>query len=201
MKHLIKTNKSIDYYTLKTNKLGLRSRAWFKIDEIQKAVNLLKPGMSVVELGSNPGGWSEYVLDKIGKQGSIIACDILPMNKLKGTYFIQGNCFAKNTLEMLYLKTKGSKVNVILSDMAPAITGISSIDIPNSIELIKLSLKICLAILKPGGSLLVKAFQGERFASLYNKLRTIFNKVKLCKPKASHYYSREVYVVAKGLAV
>ncbi|PHN16355.1 RlmE family RNA methyltransferase [Candidatus Tremblaya phenacola] len=201
LKLLIKTTKSIDYYTLKAIKLGLRSRAWFKLDDIQKADNILKPGMTVVELGSNPGGWSEYVLDKIGKQGSIIACDILPMDNLKGVYFIQGNCFDIATLEKIYLKTKDSKADVVISDMSPAITGIPSIDIPKTIELIKIALKIGLTILKPGGSLLVKAFQGERIANIYNKLRTIFNKVNIRTPKASHIFSREAYIVAKEIGL
>lgn len=204
IKYLFKTTKSLDYYTLKANKMGLRSRAWFKIDEIQKADNLLKPGMSVVDLGSNPGGWSEYVLDKIGKQGSIIACDILPMKKLKGVQFIQGSCFDKTTLEKIAIsskdsKGKGSKVDIILSDLSPNITGISSIDIPNSIALIKIVLKLSINILKPGGNLLVKAFQGEGFDNINDKIRSIFNKVKIRKPKSSHCYSREIYIVAKEL--
>lgn len=186
-----------DQYTRKAQKRGLRSRSWFKLAEINKIDTLFRVGMTIVDLGSAPGGWSLYVKNKIGDTGNIIACDILPMRDICGVHFFQGDCSSINFLKILFTWTKNKKVQVVLSDMSPNITGISIVDINNSVYLGNLALDICHNILIPGGNFLVKIFQGQGFDKYLYDIRYFFHIVKIRKPNPSRCSSREVYIVAK----
>lgn len=186
-----------DQYTRKAQKKALRSRSWFKIEEINKIDYIFRAGMKIIDLGSAPGGWSLYVKNKIGKTGIIIACDILPMKSIFGVYFFQGNCTDINFLKMLFAWTKNKKVQVVLSDMSPNMTGISTIDINKSIYLGNLALKVCRSVLMSGGTFVVKIFQGIGFDEYLYNIRNLFHTVKIRKPGASRCCSKEVYIVAK----
>ncbi|CUX96511.1 23S rRNA (uridine(2552)-2'-O)-methyltransferase RlmE [Candidatus Doolittlea endobia] len=187
-----------DKYVQQAQKKRLRSRAWFKLDEIQQSDKLFYPGMTVVDLGAAPGGWSQYVAAYIGGKGRIIACDILPMNPMVGVEFLQGDFRDPLTLQVLLERIGQKKVQVVLSDMAPNMSGTPAVDVPKSMYLVKLALDMCRDILAPGGSFLVKVFQGEGFDKYLRELRSLFMKVKIRKPNASRARSREVYIVATG---
>ncbi|UAJ64904.1 23S rRNA (uridine(2552)-2'-O)-methyltransferase [Candidatus Schneideria nysicola] len=188
-----------DIYIKQKYKRKIRSRAWFKLDQIQKTDNIFNKGMHIIDLGSAPGGWSEYALKKvIPYKGSVIACDILPMQPLQGVEFIQVDCFHNDFLKILLKKINNRKIKMVMSDMSPNITGISSIDIPNSINYANITLNICYSLLEKEGNLLLKIFQGEGFNEYIKKVKLIFNKVIIRKPPASRSSSREVYLVAKG---
>lgn len=187
-----------DKYVQQAQKKGLRSRAWFKLDEIQQKDKLFCQGMTVVDLGAAPGSWSQYVTTQIGGKGHIIACDILPMNLMVDVDFIQGDFRDPLVLQALLEHIGKQKVQAVLSDMAPNITGTSTIDIPKSMYLVELAFNICRDVLAPGGSFLVKVFQGEDFDDYLREIRSLFKKVKIRKPDASRARSREMYIVATG---
>lgn len=186
-----------DQYVQRAKKQELRSRSWFKLEEIDRMDSLLRVGMTVVDLGSSPGGWSLYAKKAIGQSGSVIACDIMPMKNIFGVDFFQGDCTDINFLKMLLLKIKRKKVQVVLSDMSPNTTGISIIDINKSISLGNLALDICRNILVPGGTFVVKIFQGSEFDKYLSYVRYSFRTVRIRKPDSSRCRSREVYIVAK----
>ncbi|AEW44251.1 ribosomal RNA large subunit methyltransferase E [Serratia symbiotica str. 'Cinara cedri'] len=187
-----------DKYVKQTQKKRLRSRAWFKIDAIQQSDKLFKSGMTIIDLGAAPGGWSQYVITQIGDTGRIIACDILPMDPIFGVDFIQGDFRDELVLKAL-LKSLGTcKVQVLMSDMAPNMSGTPAIDIPRSMYLVELALEMCRDILAPGGSFLVKVFQGNGFDECLREIRSLFTIIKIRKPDSSRARSREVYIVATG---
>ncbi|MXP67829.1 23S rRNA (uridine(2552)-2'-O)-methyltransferase RlmE [Pantoea sp. Aalb] len=188
-----------DKYVQEAHKKKLRSRSWFKIKEIQQLDKIFKPGMTVIDLGAAPGGWSQYVIKQIGSSGHIIACDLLPMDHINGVDFIQGDFCDDKILKTLLERIDRYKIQVVMSDMAPNISGKSAIDIPRFMYLLELILKMCRRVLVPGGNLIIKGFQGEGFYEYLQKIRYLFNKVKIRKPNASRLSSREVYIVAIGL--
>lgn len=187
-----------DKYVQQAQKKGLRSRAWFKLDEIQQSDKLFRPAMTVADLGAAPGGWSQYVATQIGGKGRVIACDILPMNPMVGVDFLQGDFRDPLVQKALLESVNEQKVQVVLSDMAPNMSGIPAVDIPKSMYLVELALDMCRNVLVPGGSFLVKVFQGEGFDEYLREIRSLFTEVKIRKPAASRARSREVYIVATG---
>ncbi|WP_261643857.1 23S rRNA (uridine(2552)-2'-O)-methyltransferase RlmE [Erwinia mallotivora] len=187
-----------DKYVLEAQKKGLRSRAWFKLDEIQQGDKLFRPGMTVVDLGAAPGGWSQYVVTQIGNKGRVIACDILPMDPIVGVDFLQGDFRDELVLKALMDRVGEDKIQVVMSDMAPNMTGTPEVDIPRSMYLVELALEMCRDVLAPSGSFLVKVFQGDGFEDYLREIRSLFTKVKIRKPDSSRSRSREVYIVATG---
>lgn len=187
-----------DKYVQQAQKKRLRSRAWFKLDEIQRTDKLFKPGMTVVDLGAAPGGWSQYVVTQIGNTGRIIACDILPMDPIVGVDFLEGDFRDELVLSALRARIGDNKVQVVMSDMAPNMSGTPAIDIPRIMYLVELALEMCRDVLAPGGSFLVKVCQGDGFDEYLQQIRSLFTTVKIRKPNASRARSREVYIVATG---
>ena len=187
-----------DQYVKKAQKLGLRSRAVFKIDEIQVKDRLLKPGMTVVDLGAAPGGWSQFAIDQVGDKGRVIACDILPMDSIAGVDFLQGDFREETVLGALLERVGPDKVDVVMSDMAPNMSGTQQVDQARAMYLVELALDMCNQVLSSNGSFVVKVFQGEGFDAYLNEIRRLFSVVKIRKPDSSRARSREVYIVATG---
>lgn len=186
-----------DQYARNAQKRKLRSRSWFKLEAMNRIDTLFNVGMTVLDLGSAPGGWSLYAKHEVGNTGNIIACDILPMQNIYGVCFFHGDCADINFFKVLFTWTQNEKVQVVLSDMSPNITGISIVDINKSIYLGNLALDICHNVLITGGTFLVKIFQGKGFDEYLYCIRYLFRTVKIRKPDASRNRSREVYIVAK----
>ena len=187
-----------DPYVKRAHEEGWRSRAAFKLEEINKAERLLRPGMTVVDLGAAPGGWSQYAARVLGGQGRVIALDVLDMPALPGVEFILGDFSDEAVLGRLQAVLGGEKVDLVLSDMAPNMMGIADVDHDRSMYLVDLAVDFAAHALKPGGDLLMKVFQGREFQPLIARLRKQFETVKLRKPKASRARSPEVYVLARG---
>ncbi|WWP00171.1 MAG: 23S rRNA (uridine(2552)-2'-O)-methyltransferase RlmE [Candidatus Dasytiphilus stammeri] len=188
-----------DKYVKQAKTLGVRSRAWFKLDEIQKCDKLLQPNMSVIDLGAAPGSWSQYAIQHIGLKGQVIACDILPITPIKDVNFVQGDCTNEYVRQQLFRMIKNqNKVQLIMSDMSPNISGIYIADVHRMIFLAKMALKICNIALDFNGGFLVKMFYGEGFDEYLQNIRTLFKKVRTRKPEASRTRSSEVYIVATG---
>jgi 23S rRNA (uridine2552-2'-O)-methyltransferase len=188
-----------DHYVKKAQKAGYRSRATFKLEEIDKKDKLIRPGMAVVDLGSAPGGWSDYALRKLGDKGTVVALDILPMTPLSGVHFIQGDFREDAALDELNSILNSQSIDLVLSDMAPNITGVDSIDQPSSMYLVELALHFAIENLSKQGVFLVKVFQGEGFDAYLKAMRDSFQKVVTRKPDASRARSREVYLLGRGL--
>ncbi len=188
-----------DHYVKRAQKAGYRSRATFKLEEIDKKDKLIRPGMAVVDLGSAPGGWSDYALRKLGDKGTVVALDILPMTPLTGVHFIQGDFREDAALDELNLVLNSQPIDLVLSDMAPNITGVDSIDQPSSMYLVELALHFAIENLSKQGVFLVKVFQGEGFDAYLKAMRDSFQKVVTRKPDASRARSREVYLLGRGL--
>lgn len=188
-----------DPYVKKAQKAGYRSRATFKLEEIDKKDKLIKPGMSVVDLGSAPGGWSDYALRKLGDTGTVVALDILRMTPLSGVHFIEGDFREDAVLDELNLVLNSQPIDLVLSDMAPNFTGVDSIDQPSSMYLVELALQFALENLSKEGVFLVKVFQGEGFDTYLKAMRDGFQKVITRKPDASRARSREVYLLGRIL--
>lgn len=187
-----------DEYVKLARAQGYRSRAVFKLKEIQEKDKLIKPGMNVVDLGAAPGGWSQFVRPILGKKSKLIALDILPMEQVEGVDFIRGDFREESVLEELTSALENAPVDVVLSDMAPNLSGNKGIDQPNSIYLCELALDTAKIVLVKGGSFLVKVFQGEGFDAFNRDVQQHFEKVVIRKPKASRPRSNEVYILAKG---
>ncbi|MBS3796314.1 MULTISPECIES: 23S rRNA (uridine(2552)-2'-O)-methyltransferase RlmE [unclassified Pseudoalteromonas] len=187
-----------DHYVHEAQKQGWRSRAVFKLEEIQQKDKLLKPGMAVVDLGAAPGSWSQYLAQQVGDNGQVIACDILPMDSLAGVDFLQGDFREEAVLNALLDRIDGKNVDVVFSDMAPNMSGNMSTDQAGSMYLVELALDMCHQVLKKNGAFAVKVFQGEGFDQFVKDVRESFRTVKIRKPDASRPRSREVYVVATG---
>lgn len=188
-----------DRFVQQAQKKGIRSRAWFKLEEIQKSDKLFKPGITVVDLGAAPGGWSQYVASLIGNKGRIIACDLLPMDPIVGVDFLQGDFRDEAVLKALLERVGKEKVQVVMSDMAPNMSGQPAVDIPRAMYLVELALDMCKDVLALNGNFIVKVFQGEGFEEYLKQVRSMFKTVKIRKPEASRARSREVYIVAMGM--
>ncbi|QTH64881.1 23S rRNA (uridine(2552)-2'-O)-methyltransferase RlmE [Psychrosphaera ytuae] len=187
-----------DKYVKEANKRGLRSRAYFKIEELQKKDKLMQPGDTVVDLGAAPGGWSQYASELIGDNGTLIACDILPMDPIVGVDFLQGDFREGSVLNALLDRIGGNTVDLVMSDMAPNLSGNDAIDQAGSMYLVELALDMCHQVLGKNGKFAVKVFQGEGFDQFVKDVRNAFTTVKVRKPDSSRARSREVYIVATG---
>jgi 23S rRNA (uridine2552-2'-O)-methyltransferase len=187
-----------DEFVKRAQRDGFRSRAVYKLEEIQQKDRLLRPGSVVVDLGAAPGGWSQYAARQLGPQGRIIALDILPMEDLPGVEFIEGDFREDEVLDSLMKALGSATVDLVMSDMAPNISGMEAVDQPRSMYLMELAVDFAANVLCKGGDLLFKGFHGEGFDVLIRNLRRQYDKVLIRKPKASRPRSREVYVLAKG---
>ncbi len=189
-----------DRFVKQAKEEGYRSRAVYKLMEIQKRDQIIKPGMMVIDLGAAPGGWCQLISRWVGDKGKIIALDILPMNSVAHVEFIQGDFREPEISDLLLQTANHQKADVILSDMAPNTSGMSSVDQPRSMYLAELSLLLCEKMLKNNGCLVVKVFQGEGYDLFLKNLKTYFKTVTVRKPEASRGRSRENYLVAKGFS-
>ena len=187
-----------DEYVKMAQQRGYRSRAVFKLEEIDSRDRLIRPGMSVVDLGAAPGGWSQYVAGKIGKHGRIIALDILPVEAIPGVEIIQGDFQDEQILNQVLQALEGNPVDLVLSDMAPNMSGTRVVDQTRAIYLAELALDMARLILKPGGAFVAKLFMGAGFEEYQKNARNSFSGLANRKPKASRDRSREVYLVGKG---
>lgn len=187
-----------DPFVQLAQKEGYRSRAAYKLLEIDAKDRLFKPGMVVVDLGAAPGGWSQVAAAKVGRGGKVIALDLLPMDPLAGVDFIQGDFRDDAVLKRLQDLLQGKPVGLVISDMAPNISGVASADQARAMDLAELAMEFALEHLGPEGSFLVKVFQGSGFESFYKLMRSRFAKVVSRKPKASRDRSSEVYLLAGG---
>ncbi len=190
-----------DAYVKKAQQEGYRSRAAFKLLEIQERDNLLKPGQTVVDLGAAPGGWSQIAKRLVGAKGHVIALDILEMEPLMDIEFIQGDFREDEPLQRLTEALGGRPVDLVISDMAPNVSGMAVVDQPRAMYLCELALDFAKRTLRPGGGFVVKVFQGEGFDGYIRELRSSFKRVVTRKPSASRPKSREVYLVAQGINV
>ncbi len=187
-----------DPYVKRAQVEGVRSRAVYKLEELDQKDKLLKPGITLVDLGAAPGGWSEYAAKKIGHKGKIIATDILDMDYIDGVEFIQGDFREDEVLEKLLAAMDNQKADLVISDMAPNISGVDAIDQPASMYLVDLALDLARQVLKPNGHFVVKVFQGEGFEEYKKNVKSSFKVIKIRKPKASRPRSREIYLYAEG---
>ena len=190
-----------DHYVKMAQQKGLRSRSAFKLLELQEKYVLIKPGMVVVDLGAAPGGWCQVALPLVGKSGQVVALDILEMEPIGGVDFILGDFTEEESLQALEGALGSRKVDLVLSDMAPNMSGMSTIDQAKAMYLAELALEFVRSHLKPGGDFVVKLFQGTDFDGYVREVRSLFNKVQVRKPKASRPRSREVYLLARDRQV
>jgi len=186
-----------DEYVKRAHKEGWRSRAVFKLAEIQESERLLRPGMRCVDLGAAPGGWSQYAARICGGTSHIVATDILPMEAIAGVEFVQGDFREEEVLGQLLAAVGAAKVDLVLSDMAPNMSGIDAVDQPRSMYLAELAVEFADRILAPGGDLLVKVFQGAGFEEIIRNTRNRYGRVVTKKPKASRTRSPEIYLLAR----
>jgi len=177
---------------------GYRSRAVFKLNEIQDKDQIIMPGMNVVDLGAAPGGWSQRARQLIGKKNRIVALDILPMDPIEGVDFIQGDFREEDVLNKLYHVLDGAPISLVMSDMAPNMSGNKGVDQPRAIYLAELALETATTVLSKDGAFLVKLFQGDGFDEYFKSVQQHFAKTVIRKPKASRPRSNEVYILAKG---
>ena len=190
-----------DVYVKKAQQDGYRSRAVYKLLELNEKDHFIKPGMTVVDLGAAPGGWSQLASHLVGDNGRVVALDILPMDALAEVDFIQGDFREQEVLDRLLQTLNGAPVDLVMSDMAPNISGNKSVDMPRAMYLAELAVDLARQVLKPGGDLVMKVFQGEGFDALMQELKNSFSKVVIRKPKASRPRSKEVYILARGHVV
>lgn len=187
-----------DEYVKLAQAKGYRSRAVFKLSEIQEKDHIIKPGMAIIDLGAAPGGWSQYAREIAGKKNKIIALDILAMEPLEGVHFIQGDFCEESVLNQLHSVLDGAPVNLVLSDMAPNMSGNKAVDQPRSLYLAELALEMAKSVLTKEGVFLVKLFHGAGYEEFLRDVKTNFTSVVIRKPKASRPRSNEVYILAKG---
>lgn len=187
-----------DEFVREAQKQGYRSRAVFKLDEIQKRDRIIASGMTVIDLGAAPGAWSQYASKVVGSKGRVYGLDILPMDTLPDVTFVEGDFREETVLNELLDALGGNKVDLVLSDMAPNMSGVEAVDQPRSIYLAELALDLARQVLKPKGTLLTKVFQGSGFQELRQETIAAFASVKSRKPKASRPRSREVYLLAQN---
>ena len=187
-----------DQFVKRSQEDGWRSRASYKLLEIHEKDKLFRPGMSVVDLGAAPGGWTQVAAEIIGDSGRIVASDILPMDPIAGAAFVQGDFTEDHVLEEILAAIGSDQVDLVISDMAPNMSGTQSVDQPKAMYLVELALDLARQVLAKNGVFLAKVFQGEGFEEYLKDMRTSFNKVITRKPEASRARSREVYLLAKG---
>jgi 23S rRNA (uridine2552-2'-O)-methyltransferase len=187
-----------DPYVKRAQAEGWRSRAVFKLEELLQRDALLTPGMNVVDLGAAPGGWSQMVRERLGDKGRVIALDILPMQGIAGVDFIEGDFREESVLKRLETLLNGSQVDLVLSDMAPNMSGVGVADQARVMHLAELAADFSAVHLKPGGAFLIKLFQGREFDEYVRNLRKGYERVSIRKPKASRARSPEVYALATG---
>lgn len=187
-----------DPYVKRAREEGWRSRAVFKLEEIQRSDRLIRPGMTVVDLGAAPGGWSQFAARTLGGNGRVIALDVLGMPAIPGVDVIEGDFADPAVLARLEASLGGARVDLVMSDMAPNMIGIADVDHDRSMQLVDLVVDFAARALRPGGDLLIKVFQGREFQALAARLRRNFESVRFRKPKASRGRSAEVYVLARG---
>ncbi len=187
-----------DHYVKLAKERGYRSRAVFKLLELQEKDGFIKPGMTVVDLGAAPGGWSEAALELVGPKGDVIALDSLEMEPIAGVHIIQGDFTKDEVYQQLLDHLQGKAVDVVLSDMAPNTTGLRAVDIPRAMHLAELALDFAKHTLKPKGAFVTKLFHGEGFEAYVKDVRQQFKQVKIRKPSASRARSHEVYLVGLG---
>ena len=178
---------------------GRRSRAVYKLEEIQRRERIFAAGQVVVDLGAAPGGWSEFARHRVGERGRVIALDLLPMTPVTGVEFIHGDFTEQATLDALSQRLGADRVDLVLSDMAPNLSGMQSIDQPRAMQLAELAFDFARETLTPGGGLVVKLFQGQGYDALLRDWRAAFTAVHTRKPAASRARSNEIYAVCRGL--
>ena len=193
-----KKRQAADPWVKKAQQAGWRSRAVFKLEELDKKFRLMKRGSVVVDLGAAPGGWSQYAVRKVVPGGRVIALDLLEMEPMDGVEFIKSDFTEDIALQQLQASLSNAQVDLVMSDMAPNISGMRSVDQPRSMYLAELALDLAGKVLTSGGSFVTKVFQGEGFEELVQECRKSFKVVRICKPAASRQESRETYVVALG---
>jgi 23S rRNA (uridine2552-2'-O)-methyltransferase len=186
-----------DPYVKRAQDEGLRSRAAFKLAEIDAAEKLIFPGAVIVDLGAAPGGWSQYAARRLRGQGRVFALDLLPMDAIAGVDFLRGDFREQEALERLVGELGGARVDLVLSDMAPNISGVGVVDQARAADLESLALDFALDVLGPGGVLVMKVFQGAGFQEVLARARRSFRQVRMRKPKASRQRSSETYLVAR----
>ena len=187
-----------DPFVKQAQKDGYRSRASYKLLEIQEKDRLIRPGMSVIDLGAAPGGWSQVTSRLIGGQGRLIASDILEMDSIPDVTFIQGDFTQDEVLQRILEAVGDSHVDLVISDMAPNMSGTPAVDMPRAMFLCELALDLATRVLKPGGDFLIKIFQGEGFDGYLKDVRSKFDKVQMRKPSSSRDRSREQYLLGRG---
>ena len=190
-----------DEFVQRSRQDGYRSRAIYKLIEIDEKDKLIKPGMTVIDLGAAPGGWSEYAIKKVGAKGKVVALDILPMEPIQGVTFLQGDFREDEVYEHLMAVMENCRADLVISDMAPNISGMGAVDMPRAYYLCELALDFATQVLKPEGAFLVKLFQGEGFDAYHKTLKSRFSRVAMRKPRASRARSRESYALASGFEV
>jgi len=193
-----KERQDRDPYVQQARRDGWRSRAVYKLEQIDQKERLLKKGMICVDLGAAPGSWSQYVTEKLKSDVRIVAVDLLPMDSLPSVDFIEGDFTDDEVLDAMRQAVGDSPVDLVISDMAPNISGTRSIDQPRSMYLAELAMELCKEMLRPGGDFVCKLFQGEGIDEYIVAARAAFKRVKVMKPKASRPGSREVYLVARN---
>jgi 23S rRNA (uridine2552-2'-O)-methyltransferase len=186
-----------DEYVLRAQQEGYRSRAVYKLKEIDEKAKLIKPNMRVVDLGAAPGGWTQYVAEKVGKSGAVVASDILDMQPIPGVEVAIGDFREEVVLDAIIAALDNNQPDLVISDMAPNFSGMAA-DQPRSMYLVELALDLARNTLKPGGAFLCKVFQGAGSEEYFRDLKSSFKVVQIKKPKASRARSREVYVLALG---
>jgi 23S rRNA (uridine2552-2'-O)-methyltransferase len=190
-----------DPFVLQARKEGWRSRAVYKLEQIDQKERLLKPGMVCIDLGSAPGSWSQYVTEKLKGKARIVAVDLLPMDVLPDVEFVEGDFRDDQIFEQLLQSVGEGGADLVMSDMSPNITGTKVVDQPRSMYLVELALDMARRVLKPGGNFVCKVFQGEGFDQFVRDARNSFERVRVIKPKASRAGSREVYLVARNFSL
>ncbi len=188
-----------DHWVKEANRLGYRSRAAFKLIELAERDHLLRPGITVVDLGSAPGSWSQVLRERLGPRAHVVAVDLLPMAPIRGVTFVQVDFREDDGLAAVEAALDGRRVDLVVSDLAPNLSGVESADQARSVHLGELALEFARKWLQPGGDLVVKAFQGAGFQEFQREMQLYFEKVHVRKPKASRDRSREVYLVARSL--
>jgi 23S rRNA (uridine2552-2'-O)-methyltransferase len=187
-----------DKYVKMAQKDGYRSRASYKLLEIQEKDKIIRPGMTVIDLGAAPGGWSQVTSRLIGGQGRLIASDILEMDSIPDVTFIQGDFTEDAVLAQILEAVGNTQVDLVISDMAPNMSGLSAVDMPRAMFLCELALDLAGRVLRPGGDFLIKVFQGEGFDEYHKDIRKLFDKVQMRKPSSSRDRSREQYLLGRG---
>lgn len=187
-----------DPFVKQAQKDGYRSRASYKLLEIQEKDRILRNGMVVIDLGAAPGGWSQVVSRVIGEKGRLIASDILPMDSIADVTFIEGDFTDDAVFEKILVAINNAPVDLVISDMAPNMSGMRSVDQPKAMLLCELALDLAIRVLKPNGEFLIKIFQGEGFDNYLKVVKENFDKVTIRKPSSSRDRSREQYLLAKG---